>query len=146
MKILCKYANDTCTTDDYFRDTPLIYAAFYGHVEVVRLLLESGANPEKANADQRTALHFAAWNEMLEVCRLLLDWGAKVDPLDKWKDTPLHDAARLGHLSAVKLLVERGADVRLKNNKNLTAMDGARSELWKDVAKWLEWVSRGKGS
>ena len=145
-KILCKYENNSCTTDDQFRDTPLIYAALYGHVEVVRLLLEGGANPDRANADQRTALHFAASNGMLEVCLLLLDWGAKVDSVDKWKNTPLHDAAGQEHFSVVKLLVARGADFRLKNNKNLTAMDEARRELFIDVADWLESVSRGNES
>jgi ankyrin repeat protein len=77
------------------------------------------------------------------MCRLLLDWGAKVDPVDQWKYTPLHHAARKGHLSVVKLLVERGADVRVKNGRGQTASDMARSEGKKDVAEWLDSVSRG---
>jgi len=108
------------------------------------MLLEGGANVQRANAEQRTALHEAAWNRYLEVCRLLLDWGAKVDPLDKWKDTPLHDAARLGYLSVVKLLVETGADVRLRNNKGQTSSDVAWSNGMLDVAEWLNSLSRGK--
>jgi tankyrase len=110
---------------------------------VARVLLEGGANVQMANADQQTALHKATWFAYLDICRLLLDWGATVDPVDQWKYTPLHLAARQGQLSVVKLLVERGADVTLKNNEGQTASDVARSNRKKDVADWLDSVSRG---
>jgi tankyrase len=132
--------NDSCTSDNQPRFTPLIYAAASGHVEVARVLLEGGANVQRANADQRTALHVAASYGHLDVCRLLLDWGAKVDPVDKWKYTPLNDAARRDYLSVVKLLVERGADVRLRNVDGMTASDVARSNGMLDVAEWLDSV------
>jgi ankyrin repeat protein len=143
VKILFNYTNDNCTGDFILRDTPLIYAAIFGHVEVALVLLEGGANVESANAYRSTALHQAAWNGYLDMCRLLLDWGAKVDPLDEWRETPLHLAAWAGHLSVVKLLVERGADVRLKNDNGQTASDVARNEGKEDVAQWLDLVSRG---
>jgi ankyrin repeat protein len=105
------------------------------------MLLEDGANVESTNANQQTALHNAAYRGHLEVCRLLLDWGAKVNHVDKWKETPLHDAAWMGHLSVVKLLVERGADVRLRNNKDQTAIDLGRGRG--DVGNWLDIYTRG---
>jgi ankyrin repeat protein len=142
-KGLVSCTNDSCTTDDDKRNTPLMYAADNGHVEVVRLLLESGANAEIANTHRVTALHYGARNGSLDVCRLLLDWGATVDPVDRWKETPLHDAARKGNLSVAKLLVERGADVRVKNNNGETASDVARRLEKKAVADWLDSVSRG---
>jgi len=39
------------------RNKPLIYATIFGHVEVVRVLLEGGANVESTNAYRSTALH-----------------------------------------------------------------------------------------
>jgi ankyrin repeat protein len=101
MKILVKYTNENCAGDDISRSTPLIYAAQMDHVEVVRVLLEGGANVERANLDQWTALHYAAMNGHLDMCRLLLDWGVNVNSLNKWKYTPLHYAAWAGHLSLV---------------------------------------------
>jgi ankyrin repeat protein len=144
VKIMFNCTTDNCTTDDQYRHTPLICAAGNGHVEVVRVLLEGGANVERANANQVTALHKAALYGYLEVCRLLLDWGAKVDPVDKWRNTPLHDAVRFGHLLVVKLLVEGGADVSVKDDNGLTARDLAR--IWKNkaIAELLDSVSLGK--
>jgi len=141
VKILVKFTNRNCTTDDQYRDTPLIYAARYGHVEVARVLLEGGVDLEKTNANQYTALHAAARRGDLEICRLLLDWGAKVDPLDKWKATPLHEAAQWGHLSVAQLLVERGADVRVKNYIGRTASDLARNNRKLETANWLNALS-----
>ena len=142
MKRLVNCTHDNCTTDDYFRNTPLTSAARYDRVEVVRLLLEGGANVESVNANRSTALHQAAINGRLDVCRLLLDWGAKVDPLDEWKQNPLQSASSRGHLSVVKLLVERGADVSLRNKYGNTASDVARDWGKKDVADWLDTVNR----
>jgi len=143
VKRLVNCSNDNCTTDDQYRDTPLVYAAKEGLVEVVQVLLEGGASVERSNANQQTALHTAALKGEEEVCRLLLDWGAKVNPLDKWKDTPLHHAAWKGSLTVVKLLVERGADVRVKNEDGQTASEWARRWERKAVAEWLDSVSSG---
>jgi ankyrin repeat protein len=148
VKRLVKFdSNDNCTDDDdMYRITPLTYAAIYGHVEVVRVLLEGGANVDRTDAYGSTALHAAAHIGHLDICRLLLDWGAKVDALNKWRFTPLHYAAWLGHLSVVKLLVERGADVSVEGDRGRTASDLARSKRKKDVADWLDSVRRGKGA
>ena len=107
---------------------------------VVQVLLEGGANVDRADADRSTALHYAAWYGRLDMCGLLLDWGANMDALDKWRETPLHDAAREGHLSVVQLLVKRGADDSLKNDENQTARDVARIVGKEDVAVCLDSV------
>ena len=143
MKTLIKYTKVNSTKDDEYRRPPLVYAAGFGQVEVVRVLLEGGANIEFRNAFGHSALQIAAFHGHLAVCHLLLEWRAKVDHVDKVKDTPLHNAACKGHLSVVKLLVERGADIRAKNEKGQTASDVARSEGKEDVAEWLDSVSRG---
>jgi len=143
VKILVNCTTSNCTTDDQFRDTPLTIGARLGHVEMVRVLLEGGADAERTTANQQTALHKAALYGNLEVCRLLLDWGVKVDPLDKWQETPLHDAARLGRLPVVKLLVERGADIGLKNKNGQTARDLSRGFGKTDVVQYLDSESRG---
>jgi ankyrin repeat protein len=112
------------------------------HDEVVRVMLESGANIESTNKFQRTALYRAAANGQLELCRLLLDCGANVNHLDEWKGTPQHHETWWGYLSILKLLVDRGADVSLKNEFSETVSELARSRQYSYVAYCLDSVSR----
>jgi serine/threonine-protein phosphatase 6 regulatory ankyrin repeat subunit B len=143
VKILFKYADETWTTNDEHRHTPLTYAVSNGQWEVARVLLEGGANIESTNANGSTAVHCAAYFGHLDICRLLLDWGAKVDPLNNKTFTPLHEAAEQDHLAVAKLLVKRGADVWVKTNNGQTASDLARSQRNVNLADWLDSISRG---
>ena len=60
--------------------TPLFIAALEGHLEVVRFLVESGANKDQGLTDDgRTALFIAAENGHLEVVRFLVESGANKD-------------------------------------------------------------------
>jgi ankyrin repeat protein len=134
--------SDSCTEKHRHHSTPLIIAALNGHDEVVRVLLEGGADVERGDVDMDTALSRAAVKGHLEVCRRLLDWGAKVNTVDRWKETALHDAVFNGHMSVAKLLVERGADVSLKDVRGRTAANMARVYGYTTLADWLDSVSR----
>ena len=57
--------------------TALMYASMHGHLEVVRLLVESGASLEIQNNDKLTAAVLAYRHNHLSVLRLLLDAKAK---------------------------------------------------------------------
>jgi ankyrin repeat protein len=59
--------------------SPLVHAAGLGHLEVVRLLLERGADsnlPEEGNAPHGRALYSAVYGRHFDVARLLLEHGA----------------------------------------------------------------------
>ena len=77
--------------------------------DMVRLLLEYGADPNIYDDDHTTPLHQASSHGLLEAARLLLSHGAKVDEKDKRGRTPLQAAASNGHHEMTKLLVEYGA-------------------------------------
>ena len=89
----------------------LLLAADEGHLEVVRLLLEAGADKEAATIDgATTALIVAAGSGHLEVVRLLLEAGADKDAATTDGATALLYATHNGHLEVVRLLLEAGAD------------------------------------
>ena len=60
-------------------ETALMLASTNGHLEVVRLLLQSGAYKDLAMTHAETALMLASTNGHLEVVRLLLESGAVKD-------------------------------------------------------------------
>ena len=68
--IFVNSTNDSCTENDGFSYTLLMYAAMKGHVEVVRVLLEGGANVERSNSIGITAMHEAVFygRLMFAVC------------------------------------------------------------------------------
>jgi ankyrin repeat protein len=89
---------------------PLTVAAAYGgDVEMVKLLLELGADP-KARSDSRlaTALHAAAGYGHVEIARILLDAGADVNALAPRNKTPLDEAIQNQRAEVADLLRQTG--------------------------------------
>ena len=88
-------------------DTGLVVAAGEGHLEQVRSLLASGANPGATDEIGRTALGEAARGHT-DIVRILLEAGAKPTP------TAMHSAAGVpGYPDIVRCLLEAGADPML---------------------------------
>ena len=71
-----------------YDDTPL-QAAEFNYPEVVKLLLEHGANPNIQDADGWTPLHFAVKSCHVDVVRVLLDHGADLTIRNNEGRTPL---------------------------------------------------------
>ena len=76
----------------------LVLAASLGHLEVVLLLLEAGADKDAADTAGGMALHIAAKEGHLEAVRLLLEAGADKDAADGHGYMALCFAAQKGHL------------------------------------------------
>ena len=65
-----------------FGDTSLHEASRWGHLDVVRLLLDNQADMSQTNQHGWTPLHFSAAYSQLEVARVLLEAGADVQAKD----------------------------------------------------------------
>ena len=108
--------------------TELIWAAFFGSTEKIRLQLDEGADIEAKTNDGQTALIMAASEGHTEAVALLLDKGADIeeDKEDGWR--ALHFAASNGQTETVELLLDRGAGIEAKTNFGSTALILAASE------------------
>ncbi|CAB0043639.1 unnamed protein product [Trichogramma brassicae] len=99
-----------------YDDPPLHLALTSEHKKVVSLLLQSGADPNRTNVDEMTALHLICqksyeteWAEMLfdgKQQRAVL-----IDARDKSGRTPLQIAVTNICPHLVRLLLDRGADL-----------------------------------
>jgi ankyrin repeat protein len=116
----------------------LAQTAWEGHIDIIRILLDRGANTE-TGAEVRecpygTALHQAAHKGRIEIVRLLLDRGAKIDSLNNDRQTPLCFAVGEGHAAVAKLLLDRGAD---PNGKGRSPLGEAVWESHPDLVRML---------
>jgi ankyrin repeat protein len=91
------------------RQTPLMWAAAENHVEVVKLLLERGADVDAGSKGGFTALTFAVRQGARETTRVLLDAGAALDVLAESGESVLHVAIKNRHYPIASLLLARGA-------------------------------------
>ena len=91
--------------------TVLHEASKNGHAEVVRCLLDSGADKDSVTGDTwRTPMHVAARNGRQQVVSCLLEARADKDRTDLRGKTPVLLASERGHPEVVRCLVEAGAD------------------------------------
>lgn len=77
---------------------------------VVRLLLERGANPKAVETDGSTPLHSAAAGGLVSIMRLLIEHGAEVGAKSE-DGSVLALVAYYGHEDAARFLISKGADV-----------------------------------
>lgn len=112
MNYLINIVHDIDFEDPRFKAPILVLAAAWGHEDIVKILLEAGANPN-AGADIHglTALMWACktFDEKLEMVRVLLEAGAEVNVKSEHNETPLSIALEYGNQNSAALLKEYGA-------------------------------------
>ena len=91
--------------------TPLHNAAVGGHVDVVRLLVDAGAEVDAADDRSRTPLIRAAEYGHAAVVELLVGRGAQLDWVDAFGWTALYQSTLCGQRDMVEHLLRLGADV-----------------------------------
>jgi ankyrin repeat protein len=118
-----------------FFGTPLHAAAWNNDVEMVRQLIENGADPNLRSRWRRgtTPLSKCLVNDSVEAAQVLLDNGAEVDLATDLGVTPLMHGINLmepsgGLVAGVALLLEAGADPDLQDKIGDTALHYAARE------------------
>ncbi|CAE7614757.1 kidins220b [Symbiodinium sp. CCMP2592] len=108
--------------------TPLMHASGNGHVDVVRLLLEAGAQKDALDCDGTTALIWAAHDGRDAVVQVLLESGVQTDISDCIGWTALMCAATNSFPEIVRLLLAAGARRDLCSETGQTALMLAADE------------------
>jgi len=164
---LLRRGMDVNTTDSQ-GNTLMMIATREKNLELVRFLLDNGANARKRNrygdssltiaSLQGTeeivklllerkiepnqpgwnALHYAAFENRTKIAAMLLTAGADINALAPNGSTALMLAAKRGHLEMVRLLVGAKAELNQIDIVEGTALDMANKAKHLDVANFLK--------
>ena len=132
--------------------TPFLLAAKAADIEMMRLLVDLGADPQLPNEDGTTPLMVAAgvgiWavgespgtnDQALEAVQYALELGGEIAAVDDNGDTALHGAVIRGSEPLVRFLRDRGADLEATNEKGWTPFRIAKGVFYSNTGKrWPE--------
>ncbi len=111
----------------------------FGNLEIVKVLLDNGADIDAVSKNKLSAtpLQGAAAMQNLELGRLLIQRGANVNCRGEDGGTPLHEVAGNGQMEFAKLLLDRGANVNAKDDSGKTPLTIALDYKQTETAKLL---------
>ena len=94
-------------------------------LDIVKVLIENGADIEAKNSNKYTPLHMAAKQGQTEIVEYLIENGANLDAV-KHIDTALTMALEKGHFDIAELLINKGAEVNIWQARALKLAKGQK--------------------
>ncbi|NWH57008.1 ASB3 protein, partial [Geococcyx californianus] len=103
--------------------TALFLAIENGHADIVKFLIQHGANVKGPHSwSGWNSLHEASFQGNTEIMKILLEKGASKECEDNFGITPLFVAAQYGKLESLRLLVSHGAEVNCQAKDKATPL------------------------
>ena len=123
--------------------TALWAAAATARLDIVRLLVSSGADVDGRTKTNSTPLRAAAYDGTLDIVQYLVSHGADTNARNNFENTPLMVACYNGHLSVVSYLLDNGADIDFQDRQGNTVMHYAVERNHPEIVRDL--VMRNAG-
>ncbi|MDI6401319.1 ankyrin repeat domain-containing protein [Balneolaceae bacterium ANBcel3] len=126
--------------------TPLMMAAFHGHEEIVRFILQRGPVLNTACSNGFHTAYYAIASYSPEIVALFLEHGQEINQKFRllrygghnyWESTMLMDASGIGALEVVRLLLAHGADPGIQTENFFTALGYATLNNHPEVVSLL---------
>ncbi|KAF8162056.1 ankyrin repeat-containing domain protein [Mycena galopus ATCC 62051] len=111
----------------------IIVASYYGHTEMIHVLLNKGVDVNAARGRYGSCLQAAAQGGYAEIVCILLDKGADVNAAGGEYGSSLQTAVVWGHTEIVRILLDKGADVNAAEGSYgsslQAAVEGGHTEI-----------------
>jgi ankyrin repeat protein len=105
--------------------TPIHYA-LPGHLDMMRLLIEKGADVNLRDSEGASPLDDAVWNGNLDAAAVLIAHGARLnEPDTQTGATPVNEAAFRGHTELIRYLLLFHPDLTTADNRGRTPLGNA---------------------
>ena len=110
------------------QETLLHLASYQGRLQLVRTLVDGGANINAKDNQDQTSLHrvlaaeYCPSEDRFSVAQLLIGHGADVNARNMCGETPLHLAPHFWDLNLLRTLIDRGANVNAEDRQGLTPL------------------------
>jgi ankyrin repeat protein len=131
--------NEWCKVDAQTKDgsTAAYFAAYQGSVDILKLLIECGANVNALTTEGKVSLlHRAAAGNQIEAVKVLLENHANINHADSLGRTALYHAAVGGFMDIVKLLVENKAKI-INDINSQSPIQRAQQKKFTEIAEFL---------
>ena len=115
---------------------PLSLAAQIGSLEIVKILVEEGANVDSTNEWGSTALFYALEANHFDIADYLLEEGADID-VSAGSCPPIIASVVSCNLNVTRYLVEHGANVNERDATGRDALDYAKLKGEDDTIAYL---------
>lgn len=93
--------------------SPLMAAVNEENAEMVRVLLEAGADPNAVSKNSSFPLILVSWRKCTEIAKLLIEFGADLNKKSNRGATPLIYASSAGQLEMMQIFLDNGAAVNI---------------------------------
>lgn len=128
---------------DKYGQSLLFLAAYDGHIDLVELLINEGANLDTKTEYGSTALMAASIHNNSDVVSFLINSGANLDIQNNKGETALYVAAYEGQLKNIELLIAKNANMDIKDNIGVTPLIISLLNREENIAKLL--IQKGAG-
>ncbi len=119
---------------------PLGLAAFFGHPETVRLLLQRGADVAQVatNPMRIAAIHAAVAGPSPEAVKMIVEAGAPINAKQHKGWTALHEVVNKRDVELARYFLAHGADPKLQNDEGKSAIGLAADQGSDELLKVLK--------
>ena len=137
VRMLCNRKADVHRCENISGHSSLLIATKQGHFEIVKYLIDAGADPEIRDKFGFTPVLMSIVEQKTDCLATLLGYGVLIERRDDNHDTPLISAIRCKNKEAIRMLISAGADVTVKTRDNKSIFDVADEVKDEEIIKMI---------